>query len=54
MIKVGDLVRYKEDGDIGLVTEINYYNDVDDVLYWCKWSDGTEGDHLAFELEVIG
>ena len=51
MIKVGDLVRFKQDGDIGLVTEI-----IDhplSPLYWVRWGDGTEGDHLDFELEVI-
>ena len=51
MIEIGSIVRYKHDGDIGLIIRI-----VDDPmypLYWVKWGDGCEGDHLDFELEVI-
>jgi hypothetical protein len=51
MIEIGTLVRLKSDGDIGLVIKI-----IDDpmyALYWVKWSDGCEGDHLDFEMEII-
>ncbi len=51
MIKVGTMVRYKDDGAIGIVTEIN--QGMACLLYWVRWGDGTESDHLDFELEVI-
>ena len=51
MIEVGTLVKYYEDGDLGIVTKI--IEDPMYPLYWIKWNDGTEGDHLDFELEVI-
>ena len=52
MIEIGTLVRYKTDGDFGLITEImdkdtKYYS------YWIKWTDGTEGDYMPTEFEVI-
>ena len=48
-MKVGDLVRYNEDGDIGIITEVN--NHLDD--YYVQWADGTEGYHIESEMEVI-
>ena len=52
MIEIGALVRYKADGDFGLITEIM---DEDSIFYsyWIKWTDGTEGDYMSTEFEVI-
>jgi len=52
MIEIGTLVRYKVDGDIGLITEImnertRFHS------YWIKWADGSEGDYISTEFEVI-
>ncbi len=51
MIEIGTLVRYKHDGDIGLVTAI--LMDHGHVLYLVKWGDGTQSDHIASEFEVL-
>tara|TARA_B100000035_G_scaffold152505_1_gene129906 strand:- start:533 stop:691 length:159 start_codon:yes stop_codon:yes gene_type:complete len=51
MIEIGTLVEYKADGDIGLITEI--IEDPMYHIYWVKWSDGTEGDYLPHEFEVL-
>tara|TARA_Y100000022_G_C12913100_1_gene223713 strand:- start:105 stop:266 length:162 start_codon:yes stop_codon:yes gene_type:complete len=52
MLEVGTLVKYNADGDIGLITEI-----IEDAvlchIYRVKWGDGTEGDHLPHEFEVL-
>ena len=51
MLEVGTLVKYNADGDIGLITEI-----IEDSMwhiYRVKWGDGTEGDHLPHEFEVL-
>lgn len=51
MIEVGTLVRYKADGDIGIVTDI--FMDHGSIEYCVRWSDGTHCNHIAIELEVI-
>ena len=51
MIEIGTLVEYKADGDIGLITEI--IEDPMCHIYRVKWGDGTEGDHLPHEFEVL-
>ena len=51
MIEVGTLVKYKYDGDIGLITEV--IEDPMSHIYWIKWSDGTEFPYLPTEFEVI-
>ncbi len=48
-MKVGDLVRYNEDGDIGIITEVGA--DLGD--YYVQWADGTEGYHVESEMEVL-
>ena len=50
MLKVGDLVRYKDDGDIGIVILVNIEDAGD---YKVQWSDGCYGWHLLSELEVL-
>ena len=51
MIKIGTLVKYKADGDIGIVTEI--FMDQGSIEYYVRWSDGTLCNQIASELEVI-
>ena len=49
-MNIGDLVIHYHDGDIGIITE------VDDSMcdpYYVQWADGTEGYHIANELEVL-
>ena len=48
-MEVGDLVRYNEDGDIGIITEVG----VGLCEYYVQWADGTEGYHVEGEMEVI-
>jgi hypothetical protein len=53
MIEIGSLVRYNFDGDIGLVIE-QWTSDETGICHTViKWSDGTEGDHLPSEFEVL-
>ena len=52
MIEIGTLVEYKFDGDIGLVVD-HWISDVGEYYIVIKWGDGTEGDHLPTEFEVI-
>ena len=47
-MQVGSLVRYRNDADLGIVTEIDATG-----MYHIKWSDGKEGWHLQSEMEVI-
>ena len=47
MIELGTLVRYTFDGDIGIVVKVL------GGLYDVKWSDGSFGEHLITEFEVI-
>ena len=47
-MKVGDLVKYRSDGDTGIVTDIDATG-----MFFIHWSDGKEGWHLDSELEVI-
>ena len=51
MIEIGSLVRYKADGDIGLVMKIEEDHGL--LLYWIKWSDGSYHDFMSLEFEVI-
>ena len=47
-MKVGDLVTYNEDGDIGIITEVD-----NDGEFYVQWADGKEGYHIESEMEVI-
>ena len=51
-MKVGDLVRHRHDGDIGIITEVS--KNFDGVVdgYEVHWYDGTDGYHFESELEV--
>jgi len=48
-MKVGDLVRYNHDGDIGIIVKVCYRNED----YYVECSDGTNGYHIESEMEVI-
>ena len=48
-MQVGDLVRYKDDGDIGIITEVYMRNEE----FYVQWADGTEGYHVEGEMEVL-
>ena len=48
-MKVGDLVRYKDDGDIGLIMSTGWATGEVQV----QWGDGTMGFHLESEMEVL-
>ena len=48
-MKVGDLVRYRDDGDIGIITEVYMLGEE----FHVQWADGTDGYHIASEMEVI-
>ena len=50
MLKIGDLVRYKDDGDIGIVIMVARKPLGD---YYIQWGDGCDGWHLLSELEVL-
>ena len=47
-MNVGDLVRYRHDGDIGIITEVD-----NDGEFYVQWADGTEGYHIESEMEVL-
>ena len=46
-MKVGDLVIYHMDNDIGIITKHRYDR------WYVQWSDGTNGWHVVSEMEVI-
>ena len=48
-MEVGDLVRYKDDGDIGIITEVYMPHGE----FYVQWADGTEGYHVEGEMEVL-
>jgi len=48
-MKIGDLVKYHYDGDIGWVTVVHET----DGSVWIEWADGCNGWHLESEMEVI-
>ena len=48
-MEVGDLVRYKDDNDIGVIMWIGTTK----LSYYIQWADGTDGFHIASEFEVI-
>ena len=49
-MKVGDLVKYNTDGDIGIITEVNRSFS---EPYFVQWADGTEGYHIESEMELL-
>ena len=51
MIEIGTLVRYKQDGDIGLVMKV--VEDCGHFVYWIKWGDGSYHSCASKWFEVI-
>jgi len=51
MIEIGSLVKFKHDGDVGIVTAI--LMDHGHIVYLVKWGDGTHTEHVASEFEVL-
>jgi hypothetical protein len=49
-MEVGDLVRYIDDGDVGIIIDIDPDNYGE---YHVKWGDGCEGWHRTSDMEVI-
>jgi hypothetical protein len=47
-MKVGSLVRYRDDGDIGVVTKVDFAG-----MMHIHWRSDFEGWHIASEVEVI-
>ena len=45
MIEIGSLVRFKQDGDFGIVTGFRK-DHRDRTHYLIKWSDGSQIQHL--------
>jgi hypothetical protein len=48
-MKVGDLVKYRHDEDIGVVMSVGWATGEVQI----HWNDGTQGFHLERNLEVI-
>mgnify|MGYP003147328065 CR=1 FL=1 len=46
--KVGQLVRYVEDGDVGIITSIE-----ENGNYWVEFASGQTADCLCSELEAV-
>ena len=51
-MKVGDLVKFKNNGMIGLVVKLRM-DHLGDQMYTIAWADGHVGPRFADELEVI-
>jgi len=47
-VKIGDLVRYRGDGDIGVITRID-----EDGMYGVQFVSGYTCDYVYSELRVI-
>ena len=53
MIKVGSLVKYKFDGDIGLVVDHWVHDQTGEPHIVIRWSCGFQSDHSPTEFEVL-
>ena len=53
MIEVGTLVRYLDDGEIGIVTKVYEPTPDGRQYYKIKWFDGAHGDHRSDGLEEL-
>ncbi len=51
-MQVGDLVKFKNDGQLGLVVGVAL-DHLGDTMYAISWMDGHVGNRWADELEVI-
>jgi len=51
-MKIGDLVKFKNNGMIGLVVKL-LMDHLGDQMYTITWVDGHTGNRWADELELI-
>jgi hypothetical protein len=51
-VKVGDLVKFKNNGMLGLVVKLAMVH-LGDEMYTITWTDGHTGPRWADELEVV-
>jgi len=52
-MQVGDLVKFKNNGMIGLVVKVVDFGDRRSRMYRVSWADGHIGNRLPSDLEVI-
>ena len=52
-MKVGDLVLYDDDGDIGIITEVSENPCGMSTDYFVRWASDLDGWHEETELEVL-
>jgi hypothetical protein len=52
-VQVGDLVKHKKNGHLGLITKIEYAADGHDPMHYIWWTDGAKGACWKNEIEVI-
>ena len=52
-MKVGDLVKFKNNGMIGLVVKVVTFEDRRGPMYRVLWADGHIGNRLPSDLEVL-
>jgi hypothetical protein len=52
-MQVGDLVKHKKNGHLGLITKIEYAADGHDPMHYIWWTDGAKGACWKNEIEVI-
>ena len=51
-MQVGDLVKFKNDGQLGLVVGVAL-DHLGDTMYAISWMDGHVGNRWSDELEVV-
>tara|TARA_B100000287_G_scaffold303825_1_gene286979 strand:+ start:317 stop:484 length:168 start_codon:yes stop_codon:yes gene_type:complete len=53
-MQIGSLVRYLEDGDLGIVVALGVEDDSDNAVWFqVRWGDGTDDWHQLKEVEVL-
>ena len=54
-MQVGDLVKYKRCGTLGIITKAREarFNKIVKIMYEVLWSDGAISDVLPRQLEVV-
>jgi len=52
-VRVGDLVRHKRNGYIGIITKIEYAESYLRLLSYIMWTDGAQGVCWKNEIEII-
>ena len=52
-MQVGDLVKFKNNGMVGLVVKLWSFEPPGDPMFTISWADGHSGPRFADELELI-